>query len=88
MYNYAPANSRLLAHVRQIESVCACHKVPLKAAALQFPFGHEAVATTIPGARSAEEIRDNIRLIEHPIPEDFWAELKAGGLVASEAPTP
>ena len=88
MYNYAPANVQLLARVRQIESVCARHKVPLKAAALQFPFGHKAVATTIPGARSAEEIRDNVRLIEHPIPEDFWADLKAGGLVASEAPTP
>lgn len=88
MYNYAPANDQLLGRVRQIEAVCARHEVPLKAAALQFPFGHEAVATTIPGARSAEEIQDNVRLIEHPIPDDFWAELKAEGLIASEAPTP
>lgn len=88
MYNYAPANDQLLGRVRQIEAVCARHEVPLKAAALQFPFGHEAVATTIPGARSAEEIQDNVRLIEHPISDDFWAELKAEGLIASEAPTP
>ena len=38
MYNYAPANEQLLGRVRQIETVCARHKVPLKAAALQFPF--------------------------------------------------
>ena len=88
MYNYAPANEQLLGRVRQIETVCARHKVPLKAAALQFPFGHEAVATTIPGARSTGEIQDNVRLIEHPVPDDFWAELKAEGLIASEAPTP
>ena len=87
MYNYAPANDQLLGRVRQIEAVCARHEVPLKAAALQFPFGHEAVATTIPGARSAEEIQDNVRLIEHPIPDDFWAELKAESLIASETPT-
>lgn len=88
MYNYAPANEQLLERVRQIETVCARHEVPLKAAALQFPFGHEAVATTIPGARSAGEIQDNVRLIEHPVPDDFWADLKAEGLIASEAPTP
>ena len=88
MYNYEPANEQLLGRVRQIETVCARHEVPLKAAALQFPFGHEAVATTIPGARSAEEIQDNVRLIEQPIHDDFWAELKAEGLIASETPTP
>jgi D-threo-aldose 1-dehydrogenase len=88
MYNYAPANEQLLERVRQIETVCARHEVPLKAAALQFPFGHEAVATTIPGARSAGEMQDNVRLIEHPVPDDFWAELKAEGLIVSEAPTP
>ncbi len=88
MYNYAPASEAVRARVRQIEAVCARHQVPLRAAALQFPFGHEAVATTIPGARSAEEIRDNVRLIEHPIPSDFWAELRVEGLIEPETPTP
>ncbi len=88
MYNYAPADEVVRARVQQIEAVCARHEVPLRAAALQFPFGHEAVATTIPGARSPEEIRDNIQLIEHPIPEAFWQELKAEELIDREAPTP
>jgi D-threo-aldose 1-dehydrogenase len=62
--------------------------VPLPAAALQFPFGHPAVVSVIPGARSAAEIADNVRLLEHPIPPDFWRELQALGLVDAAARLP
>ena len=60
----------------------------MQAAALQFPFGHPAVATVIPGARSVAEVEGNVVFIEHAIPADFWAELKQEGLIDAEAPAP
>jgi D-threo-aldose 1-dehydrogenase len=87
-YNYAPAPEALLERVRGIEAICARHEVPLQAAALQFPFGHLAVATVIPGARTVEEVQSNAGFLAHAIPADFWAELKREGLIAAEAPTP
>ena len=88
MYNYAPAPGPMLERVRGIEAVCGRHEVPLQAAALQFPFGHPAVATVIPGARSPAEIAGNIENLEHAIPADFWAELKQQGLIDAAAPVP
>ena len=87
-YNYAPAPEEVLAKVRRMEAVCARHAVPLPAAALQFPFGHPAVATIIPGARSVAEVAANVACLEHAIPADCWAELKQEGLIAAAAPTP
>lgn len=87
-YNYAPAPDEVLAKVRQIEAICARYAVPLPAAALQFPFGHPAVATVIPGARTVAEVAANVDCLERAIPADFWAELKQEGLIDAEAPTP
>jgi D-threo-aldose 1-dehydrogenase len=87
-FNYADAPSSLLERVRRIEVVCARHGVPLKAAALQFPLAHAAVASVIPGARSAAEVDENFRLMSHPIPRAFWRELRAAGLLPEEAPVP
>ena len=87
-YNYAPAPEDVLEKVRRIEAVCARYEVPLSAAALQFPFGHPAVATVIPGARTVAEVAANVDCLERAIPADYWAELKEEGLIDGEAPTP
>ena len=87
-YNYAPAPEPLLERVRGIEAVCARHDVPLQAAALQFPFGHSAVATVIPGARTVAEVEGNVGFLQHAISADFWAELKQEGLIDAASPTP
>ena len=39
-----------LGQVRRMEAVCGRHGVPLAAAALQFPLGHDCVTSVIPGA--------------------------------------
>ena len=88
MFDYAPAPPAVLERVRRIQAVCARHAVPLAAAALQFPLGHPAVASVIPGARSPAEVATNLRLFAHPIPADLWRELKAEGLMRADAPTP
>ena len=87
-FNYADAPPEILEKVRKVEEVCERHQVPMKAAALQFPLAHPAVAAVIPGARSVAELEENFRLISHPIPGDFWADLRSKGLLPEEAPVP
>lgn len=87
-YNYAPASAEVLEKVRGIQTVCSRYDVPLQAAALQFPLGHESVAAIIPGAVSADEIEQNLSYFRTEIPTDCWAELKAEGLLRADAPVP
>lgn len=85
-YNYVPAGPEVLNRVRQIEVTCRAYSLPLQAAALQFPLGHPAVAAIIPGARSATEVEQNFRFVSHPIPAEFWGDLRRQGLLPAEAP--
>jgi D-threo-aldose 1-dehydrogenase len=87
-YAYAPASDEIRARVRAIASVCARNGVPMAAAALQFPLGHPAVASVIPGASSPAQAERNISAFSRPIPADLWAELKHEGLLREDAPVP
>ena len=87
-WNYKAAPREIVARVNAIEAVCERHRVPLAAAALQFPLAHPAVAAIIPGPRNVEEFRANVRLLRHPIPAALWADLRAAGLLHPHAPTP
>ncbi len=80
-FDYAPASSEIVARATAIEDVCAAHGVPLKAAALQFPRAHPAVACVLSGARSIAELDENLALAAQPIPDAFWRDLRAAGLV-------
>ena len=87
-FNYRAASPEMMEKAARIGKVCARHDVPLKAAALQFILAHPAIVSVIPGARSIQEVEDNVRMVELPIPGAFWAELKSSGLIAEAAPTP
>ncbi len=58
-----------------LEDLCAAHQVDLGAAALQFVLRDAAVATTVPGAYSAEQVTQNVRRMAAVIPEAFWRDL-------------
>lgn len=88
MFDYAPAPAELVERALAIRAVCERHGVPLRAAAIQFPLGHPAVASVVIGARSVAEIDDNVAMFTHPIPEALWSELKAEKLLGEEVPTP
>jgi D-threo-aldose 1-dehydrogenase len=87
-WNYKAAPREIVARVNAIEAVCDRHRVPLAAAALQFPLAHPAVAAIIPGPRNVEEFHANVRLLRHRIPAALWADLRAAGLLHPHAPTP
>ncbi len=87
-YNYEPAAGEIVDRARRIESVCARFDVPLKAAALQFPLAHPAVACVLTGCRSVAELEENIRLFELELPAGLWPALKAQGLLSEPAPVP
>jgi D-threo-aldose 1-dehydrogenase len=87
-WNYDTAPPDVVTRVKAIEAVCDSHKVPLAAAALQFPLAHPAVAAIIPGPRNAEEFQANLGLLRHPIPSALWSDLRQAGLLHPNAPTP
>jgi len=87
-FNYVAATQDLIDQAIRTAKVCEGHGVPLKAAALQFPLAHPAIACVLTGVRSAAEFEENERLFRHPIPDDMWQELKAEGLLAEAAPVP
>jgi D-threo-aldose 1-dehydrogenase len=87
-FDYAPAEPDVLDRVRALSAICARHGVPIKAAAVQFPFAHPAVACAVIGMRDAREVDENIELCAMEIPDDLWAEIRSDGLLDERAPVP
>ncbi len=85
---YSEAPPEIMDRVRRIEGVCARHHVPLAAAALQFPFGHQAMTSVVAGMRSAEEVKQALSWMRLTIPAEFWRELRHEKLIEPTAPLP
>ncbi len=73
--NYHAASSASLAKALALKEMCESHGVPLRAAAIQFPFRHPAVTCVIVGARSPEEVDDAVAMFRQEIPGDLWERL-------------
>jgi len=76
-YDYATAPPALVEEARRLRDLCASFGVDLKAAALQFPLRHPAVASVLMGARSVGELEENLAMMQVLVPEELWAELEA-----------
>jgi D-threo-aldose 1-dehydrogenase len=76
-FDYVAAPADVLERRSELAEVCARWDVPLAAAALQFPLRHPAVASVVVGARSAEEIEEDARLLDVAIPDAVWPELES-----------
>lgn len=87
LYEYAPAPAEVRRRVQQIAQACERWRVPLAAAALQFPLAHPSVVSVVVGMRSTAELEQNVALLDVDIPEGLWLELKERGLIAPDAPT-
>jgi D-threo-aldose 1-dehydrogenase len=87
-YDYGRAPADVMARVDSIAAVCLRHRVPVAAAALQFPLAHPAVVSVIPGMSSAAEVDAAVRWMSIPIPAACWQELRHEGLLRADAPIP
>jgi D-threo-aldose 1-dehydrogenase len=87
-FDYGPAGPEVLDRARRLATTCERHGVPLRAAAVQFPLAHPAVAGLIAGVRSVEHLDEYPALMRLPIPAALWDELRAEGLIATDAPAP
>jgi D-threo-aldose 1-dehydrogenase len=88
MYNYAPAPRWVLERAGALQELCRSHGVSLAQAALQFPLGHPAVVSVIPGGQTASEVERNADMLADPLPAGLWSDLKSAGLLRADAPTP
>jgi aryl-alcohol dehydrogenase-like predicted oxidoreductase len=87
-YDYAPAKPDILQRVRALSAICARYDVPIKAAAVQFPFSHPAVVCAVVGMRDESEVDENLRLCAMEIPGDLWNEMRHEGYLDERAPLP
>ena len=75
-FNYDDAAPELVERALRLDATCRTHGVPLRAAAIQFPFTHPAVSAVLTGARSEAELRDNVAMFETPVPPGIWDALR------------
>ncbi len=87
-WNYAAAPEHIVQRVRDLEAFCAEWKVPIGAAALQFPLTHPAVCNVLTGPRSLEELQGTLNWWNTKIPAEFWTALAEKRLVAPGTPLP
>jgi D-threo-aldose 1-dehydrogenase len=87
-FNYEDADAALVARALELDALCREHGTELKAAAIQFCMAHPAATVALQGARSADEVADNLAMAENPIPSAFWHALRRRGLVDVQAPLP
>ncbi len=87
-FDYRPAPGTWIDKALRLKAVCERHGVPLRAAALQFVFAHPAVAAVAAGVRTIAHLDDTVAMLQVPIPDDLWDDLRAEGLLPAEAPTP
>ncbi|MQS08310.1 aldo/keto reductase [Streptomyces alkaliphilus] len=87
-FDYAEASPRLVERALRLREVCERHGVPLRAAALRFPFGHPAVVGVLTGGRSPAEVTEAAEALATPLPSELWTELRAEGLLPEGVPVP
>jgi D-threo-aldose 1-dehydrogenase len=76
-YVYQQATPEVMKRTRAIDSICARHRVPMGAAALQFSMRDKRIAATICGVSRPERIAETLAWASYPIPDALWTELAA-----------
>lgn len=74
-YWYARADQSIVDRAQQLATLCQRYDVPLRAAALQFPYRFDPVVAVVVGARSPEEVTDDVAMLNLEIPDALWGEI-------------
>ncbi|MFG2883572.1 aldo/keto reductase [Streptomyces sp. NPDC048297] len=86
-YDYTRAPRDLLDRALRMKETADRHGITLRAAALAHCAAHPAVAAVLVGARSAAEVHDCAEQFGTPVPDAFWQDLRATGLLPPEEPS-
>ena len=76
-FDYAVASPALVAHAQAMQAVCESFGVSLPAAAVHFALRDPAVSTVLVGARSVQEVVDDVSYAESTMPDELWSALDA-----------
>ena len=87
-FDYSPAPLAVVERARGLREACERHGVPVRAAAMQFPLAHPAVAGLIAGVRTIAHLDEYPELLRRPIPRALWDDLRTSGLIDPGAPVP
>lgn len=85
-YNYAPASREIIDRAQQLHAAIEPYGVSVAAVGLQFPLRHPAVDVVLTGARSADELQQNIDAFDVTVPDALWADLEDRGLIERITP--
>jgi D-threo-aldose 1-dehydrogenase len=80
-YNYRPVDAAVLQRVEAINDVCTSYDVSLPAAAMRYVLRHRSVAAVVIGARSAEEVSNDLSCLEVSVPDALFDELRRRRLI-------
>src|SRR5258705_11051040 len=85
-YNYGhEMPAEFITKRNRLAAIANVHQVDLRTAALQFSAMPDVAAALLCGARTAQQIIEDVGSMKVKIPGDFWAELKAEKLISEEA---
>ncbi|CAN5123242.1 aldo/keto reductase [soil metagenome] len=92
-YNYQPAPAALLERARGLADVCEAHGTDLPTAAIAYVLRHPAVTTVVVGARTADQVTQNVDRYEAglpggSVPDALWRDLIAERLIPEFPATP
>jgi D-threo-aldose 1-dehydrogenase len=75
-FDYDTASRDIVERVERLRETCARFRVPLAAAAVQYPLRHQAVKTIVVGCRTPAEVEEDLRLSVLDIPDALWEEIE------------
>ena len=89
-YNYdpeKPIKPEYLDKRDQLRAIASQFGVDLRTASLQFALYPDVAVSVIPGARTPEQVAQNVESLQVSIPDEFWQALKDQHLIEADAPT-
>ncbi|TPL36012.1 hypothetical protein [Mesorhizobium sp. B2-4-6] len=86
-FNYHIPEKKLAGH-RALKQIADTHRVDLRTTAMQFSAAPDVVVALVVGAANSGRVLANVTAMKRRIPADFWAALKAEGLIERSAPVP
>lgn len=76
----------MVAKREKLNAIIKNYNVDLATVALNFCAAHPTVASVIPGASKASQVKANVQSFQTKVPSDLWAELKSEKIIAANAP--